>query len=168
MYLYRCYELPLNPKSNFAKIASCNLHTLATQVFASKMLHPLWKIKTLLKIFYINVTFPNLIKSDISGCAVETDNCAIDADGGICLNTTGSKVGFRGICQPCCAFITLQGFRLHHIANITAQTNHESSVWSMRIVDEHLWWHFWSVFYAVGLLPYAHRGHTRNDAHCRF
>ena len=37
----------------------------------------------------------------------------------------------------------------------------------MRIVDERLWWHFLSVLYAVGLLPYARRRHTRNDAHCR-
>jgi len=47
------------------------------------------------------------------------------------------------------------------------QTNHESPAWSMRIVDERLWWHFWSVFYDMGLLPYAHHVHTRNDMHCR-
>jgi len=50
-------------------------------------------------------------------------------------------------------------------ASQVLQTNHES--WSMQIVDERLWWHFWSVFYDMGLLPYAHSGHTRHDAHCR-
>ena len=37
----------------------------------------------------------------------------------------------------------------------------------MRIADERLWWHFSSVFYDVRLLPYARRGYTRNDVHCR-
>jgi len=52
-------------------------------------------------------------------------------------------------------------------ASQVLQTNHESPAWSMRIVDKRQWWHFWSVFYDVGLLPYARRGHTRHDAHCR-
>jgi len=37
----------------------------------------------------------------------------------------------------------------------------------MLIIDERLRWYFWSVFYDVGLLAYARRGHMRNDAHCR-
>ena len=52
-------------------------------------------------------------------------------------------------------------------ASQVLQTNHESPAWLMRIVDERLWWHFWSVFNDVGALPHARRGHTRNDAHCR-
>ena len=52
-------------------------------------------------------------------------------------------------------------------ASQVLQSNHESPAWSMRIVDECLWWHFWRVFYDVGLLLYARRGHTCNDTHCR-